>query len=71
MRWRAGIRGGQGLAERQKRKCWTELSARRKVHEEPVPEPPATPPATEIHRTVVVGGFFIAGAEQPPCVLEV
>mmetsp|Transcript_65030 Transcript_65030/g.152167 ORF Transcript_65030/g.152167 Transcript_65030/m.152167 type:complete len:641 (+) Transcript_65030:29-1951(+) len=34
---------------------------RRKVHEEPVPEPPATPPATEIHRTVVVGGFFIAG----------
>ena len=34
------------------------------MHEEPVPEPPATPPATEIHRTVVVGGFFIAGASN-------
>ena len=45
------------------KRCWTEL-ARRKVHEEPVPEPPAAPPATEIHRTIVVGGFFIAGASN-------
>ncbi|CAE7356342.1 Ehd2 [Symbiodinium necroappetens] len=68
----------KGVAGEQSRLLWRhgcfilatggELAfGRRKVHEEPVPEPPAAPPATEIHRTIVVGGFFIAGVLLAIC----